>query len=69
MNEQQFETFLQTAIAFAVDGEDHLIEDMFGVSNENLEVRTFQEACILTHNKGLTVRVGDDVFQVTIVKS
>jgi hypothetical protein len=32
-------------------------------------VETFQEAGIMTTNKGLIVRVGGDEFQITVVQS
>lgn len=32
-------------------------------------VRTFEDAMLLTTNKGLIVRVGDEEFQITVVRS
>jgi len=34
----------------------------------NMNVRTFEAAMVLSDDKGLVVRVGDDTYQITIVK-
>lgn len=42
-----------------------LDEDEYG----SMDIRTFGESGVLTSNKGLVVRIGDDEFQVTVVRS
>ena len=34
-----------------------------------VRVRTFEDAGVLTHNKGLVVRIGDAEFQVEVLRS
>ena len=45
-------------------------EDSFGIGWEEAEVRTFQQAGIMTYNKGLVISLPDGTeFQLTIVQS
>jgi len=72
MNEQTMQTTLNALIADAMLTLD-LGEDLCEVPEEiaNVEsVMTFEEAGILTRNKGLVIRMKDRrEFQVTIVQS
>ena len=36
---------------------------------DDIEVRTFSDAGVLTYNKGLTLTIGDSEFQITIVQA
>jgi len=40
-----------------------------GCSNPHWNIRSFEDAMILTKNKGLVLKVGDNEFQITIVRS
>jgi transcriptional accessory protein Tex/SPT6 len=45
-------------------------EDSFGIGWEEAEVRTFEQAGIMTYNKGLVISLPDGTeFQLTIVQS
>ena len=45
-------------------------EDSFGIGWEEAEVHTFQQAGIMTYNKGLVISLPDGTeFQLTIVQS
>lgn len=37
--------------------------------NADINMRTFEDAMLLTRNHGLVVNIGDSEFQITIVKS
>jgi len=55
MDEKEFETWLRDAI--------------FG-ADDVIELQTFEEACLLTNNRGLVVKLqSGEEFQVTIVRS
>lgn len=43
--------------------------DDLGVDVEDLSVRSFRDAGVLTRDEGLVLRVGDAEFQVTVVRS
>lgn len=59
MGEREFEERLAQAIeCFADEGE-----------LPGAHVRTFDDAGVLTMNRGLVVEVGDAEFQITIVRS
>jgi hypothetical protein len=40
-----------------------------GCSNPHWNIRSFEDAMILTKNKGLVLKIGDNEFQLTIVRS
>lgn len=65
-NEEQFEKTLQ-------DGLRELITDGYDSSEicwENMQVSTFEEAGVLTYDKGLVIRLPDGTeYQLTIVRS
>lgn len=65
--EEEFVQFLQEA--FMEVEEQH--NDEMGEDDEELEIeaRTFREACVLTSNEGLVVRIGGREFHVTVVQS
>ena len=72
MNEQEFQDALKTALQelawMAEDDEypDTLPADLADVR----EVQTFDEAGVLTHNKGLVLTLADDSeLQVSIIRS
>ena len=45
-------------------------DDSFGIGWENAGVRTFEQAGVMTHNKGLVISLPDGTeFQLTIVQS
>jgi len=72
MNEQEFQDALKTALqALAWMAEDHDYPDTLPVDlAEVREVRTFDEAGVLTRNKGLVVTLADrSQMQVTIIAS
>jgi len=59
LNEQELEELLTQAIeCFADEGEMPCAH-----------IRTFEDAGVLTMNRGLVVRIGDAEFQLTIVRS
>lgn len=43
--------------------------DDLGVDVEDLSVRSFRDAGVLTRDEGLVLRVGEAEFQVTVVRS
>ena len=44
--------------------------DSFEINWENLQVRTFEQAGVMTYNKGLVIEMPDGTeFQLTIVQS
>lgn len=64
MNEFDFEQDLQSVL----QGDD--FDCMFSEGGNVKSVSTFDEAGVLTRNKGLVVRMGDgSEFQITIVQS
>ena len=62
VSDVQFENFLRRAVEAVVEAAD----DVIGGGGA---VQTFEEAGVLTYNRGLVVRVGEAEFQVTIVRS
>lgn len=48
------------------DGRASALEHIF---DQTCSTRSFADACLLTHNKGLVLRVGDSEFQITVVRS
>ena len=45
-------------------------DDSFGIGWENARVRTFEQAGVMTYNKGLVITLPDgSEFQLTIVQS
>ena len=72
MNEHEFQNALKTALQkLAWMAEDHEYPDTLPADLADVrEVRTFDEAGVLTHNKGLVVTLADDVeLQVSIIRS
>ena len=66
-NQEQFtEDTLQDALR------EYITEgyDSYEMCWENLQIRTFEEAGIMTYNKGLVIELPDGTeFQLTIVRS
>jgi hypothetical protein len=63
MTEQEMENYLAEAIELHNADEDFDLES-------NIRILTYEEAGIMTYNKGLVLRTPDgDEFQITIVKS
>ena len=72
MNEQEFQDALKTALReLAWMAEDNEYPDTLPVDlAEVREVRTFDEAGVLTHNKGLVLTLADSTeLQVTVIQS
>ena len=70
LSEDEFCEFLTEAITNAVQTTDDAREE---ADEENFEptelrIRSFTEACLLTDNAGLVVRIGDVQYQVTVVR-
>jgi hypothetical protein len=71
MNEQDLQEFLTEAIETLIDqrmedrDEAETEEDC---KDDSCVVRTFEEAMILTNDKGLVINFNDTEFLVTIVK-
>ena len=63
MTEDDFCEFLNEAIHNHIEE----IEDIRD-PNKIFSIRTFEDCCILTSNKGLVVKLGNSKFQVTVVK-
>ena len=51
--------------------ENGLVENYLntGVDEDSIDVNTFKDAGLLTKDCGLVLRLGDRVFQITIVRS
>jgi hypothetical protein len=63
MTEKEMEDYLAEAIDLRNADDDFDLE-------RNIRILTFEDAGIMTYNKGLVLRTpGGDEFQVTIVKS
>jgi len=63
MTEQEMENYLAEAIDLRNTDDDFDLE-------RNIRILTYEEAGIMTRNKGLVLRTPDgDEFQITIVKS
>ena len=74
MYENDYENEEQVTEDTRQDGLMELIseaaEDSFGIGWEEAEVRTFEQAGIMTYNKGLVISLPDGTeFQLTIVQS
>ena len=74
MYESDYEDEAQVTEDTMQDGLRELIEtaeeDSFGIGWEEAEVRTFQQAGIMTYNKGLVISLPDGTeVQLTIVQS
>jgi hypothetical protein len=70
--ERSFQEFLADAVELATYGPDEGDRDGLPESDldQQVSIRTFEEAGLLTNNAGLVVSYGDgDQFQVTIVQS
>ena len=70
MNEQELAQammdFLNNAFEAAIDGDVDVPEEL----SEVRDMRTFDEAGVLTNNAGLVIRMrGGDEYQISIVKS
>jgi hypothetical protein len=59
MSEAEFADLLEEAL------DEHAKND----DRETPRIRTFREAGLLTRNEGIVVRLGDQEFQVTVVRS
>ena len=74
MYESDYEDEAQVTEDSMQDGLMELIweaeDDSFGIGWEEAEVRTFQQAGVMTYNKGLVISLPDGTeFQLTIVQS
>ena len=73
MYESDYEDEAQFTEETLQDGLRELITegyDSFEINWENLRVRTFEDAGVMTYNKGLVIELPDGTeFQLTIVQS
>ena len=73
MYESDYEDEAQFTEETLQDGLKELITegyDSFEINWENLRVRTFEQAGVMTYNKGLVIEMPDGTeFQLTIVQS
>ena len=74
MYESDYEDVAQVTEDTMQEGLRELIEtaeeDSFGIGWEEARVRTFEQAGIMTYNKGLVISLPDGTeFQLTIVQS
>ena len=73
MYESDYEDEAQFTEETLQDGLKELITegyDSFEINWENLQVRTFEQAGVMTYNKGLVIEMPDGTeFQLTIVQS
>ncbi len=74
MYESDYENEAQVTEDTMQDGLMELIygadDDSFGIGWENAGVRTFEQAGVMTYNKGLVISLPDGTeFQLTIVQS
>ena len=73
MYESDYEDEAQFTEETLQDGLKELITegyDSFEIDWENLQVRTFEQAGVMTYNKGLVIEMPDGTeFQLTIVQS
>ena len=73
MYESDYEDEAQFTEETLQDGLKELITegyDSFEINWENLQVRTFEQAGVMTYNKGLVIELPDGTeFQLTIVQS
>ena len=69
MTEKGFEGCLQALLDGEIPGAESAVNEVFDPERIR-EVVTFAEADVLTHNRGLVVRMDDGTeFQITIVRS
>ncbi len=72
MNERQMEDLIKTALFEGPEETEDMVaqlEEAHGAGEGIEHVQTFEEAGILTCNKGLVVRAFGSEFQITIVRS
>ena len=74
MYESDYENEAQVTEGTLQDGLMELIseatDDSFGIGWEDARVRTFEDAGVMTYNKGLVISLPDgSEFQLTIVQS
>ena len=74
MYESDYENEAQVTEDTLQDGLVELIseaaDDSFGIGWEDARVRTFEDAGVMTYNKGLVISLPDGTeFQLTIVQS
>ena len=74
MYESDYENETQVTEDTMQEGLRELIEtaeeDSFGIGWEDARVRTFEQAGVMTYNKGLVISLPDGTeFQLTIVQS
>lgn len=65
MTEQDFADFVRAAIEESCGGRG----DNDDLGGEELDIRTFEDAGLLTSDHGLVIRVGDAEFQLTIKRA
>ena len=74
MYENDYENEAQVTENILQDGLMELVseaaDDSFGIDWEDARVRTFEQAGVMTYNKGLVISLPDGTeFQLTIVQS
>ncbi len=74
MYENDYENEAQVTENILQDGLMELVseaaDDSFGIGWEDARVRTFEQAGVMTYNKGLVISLPDGTeFQLTIVQS
>ena len=62
MDEEKLRDLIQSSIEIASEWEEDYLD-------EDIEVETFEQALLLTNDKGLVVRVNDSEFIVTVKRS
>ena len=62
MDEEKLRDLIQSCIEIASEWEEDYLD-------EDIEVETFEQALLLTNDKGLVVRVNDSEFIVTVKRS
>lgn len=63
LSDRNLETLLAEAIELLAEETEHPALD------EGVELTTFENAGVLTDNRGLVIEIGDAEFQVSIVRS
>ena len=53
---------------------DLITESLYLYDEENeieggVDIQTFEDACLMTNNKGLVVKIGKKKFQITVVEA
>jgi len=64
MSEQELEDFLVQAIRIGAD-----LDEVADYHGEPVQIATFEDRGLLTRNRGLVVTIGDQEFQLAIVRS